>query len=79
MSYVPMSYEPSSYAPVSSVQPRLAIRSEGYEKEGKAKSSRLSGMFSRWNGKRSGKTKKSLREEEDVEVKAYNDWMDEDY
>lgn len=72
MSYVPMSYKPSSYAPVSSMP-----GSQGsVEKE--RKGSRLGSMFSRFQGKKK-KGKKGVREEEVVEVKAHNDWMDEDY
>lgn len=73
MSYVPMSYEPSSYAPVSSV-PGVH---DGVEKEKKGRgSSRLGSMFSRLKGRK----KMGVREEEEVvEVKAHNDWMDEDY
>lgn len=76
MSYVPMSYEPSSYAPVSSI-PGSQI---GSEKEGKGKGSgsRLGSMFSRLKGGKK-KGKRGVREEEVVEVKAHNDWMDEDY
>lgn len=76
VSYVPMSYGPSSYAQVSSI-PGSQIGSEK-ERKGKRSGSRLGSMFSRLKGgKKEGK--RGVREEEVVEVKAHNDWMDEDY
>jgi len=84
MSYLPMSYSPSSYSPVSqSSSAQSPPPSPQYtEKKAKASNSkRLSSMFSRFGGKKHPKTKvvKVREEEEYEEIKAHNDWMDEDY
>lgn len=74
-----MGYEPGSYTPVSSMPGLQNVVENERERKGRKKEggSRLGSMFSRLKG---GKKKgRKVREEEVVEIKAHNDYMDDDY
>lgn len=83
VSYLPMSYSPSSYSPVSRSPIDKPSPGPHYceQKTKSPSSSRLSSMFSRFSGKKhSNKKAPKVREEiEYEEVKAHNDWMDDDW